>query len=254
MLKHILSALTAFTLILPAKALPGAGSARKVGAEILEELAQVASRESTDSAAKAATRRMAERMGRELPEVEALLTRYGDSLGLVLRNSERARLFNELGDEAAQAFIRNGAAAESVLTKIPSSGMAHALSQLNHADARYLDALVQRGQISAADSGDWLHLLKEKGSAVLSYAWNHPKVTAAALLAGGAGAYALTHPSTSVELAQHARGLLDLACAHPVLAACVVLLAVLVFLLLVNFIAEAPWALAHWLCRKLMGG
>ncbi len=222
--------------------------------ELLEELAEVASRESSDSAAKAATRKMAERLGREVPEVEALLTRYGDALGLVLRNPERARLFNELGDDAAQAFIRNGAAAESVLAKIPTVEMARTLRTLHHANARYLDALVQRGQISKADYSDWLRLIKEKGGDVLAYAWNHPKMTAAALLAGGAGAYALTHPGTAMNVIQQAKGVLDFMSAHPILTIALALLVVVVLLLSVNFLAEVPWAMTDWLCHKLMDG
>ncbi len=254
MLKGILPALAALSFLLPAKAFPGIGSVKKVSSELLEELAQVASREGTDAAAMSATRKMAERLGHEVSAVESLLTRYGDSLGLVLRTSERARLFNKLGDDAAQAFIHHGAAAENILTKIPTPDMARTLRQLQHAEVRYLDALVQRGQISKADSANWLRLIKEKGANVLTYAWEHPKITASVLLAGGVGAYALSHPGTAAKAIQQAGSMLDFMSTHPILSAALALLAVVVLLLSINFLAEVPWAMTNWLCHKLMDG
>ncbi len=240
-----------FPTLLPAYALPGSGYASRGTREGLEHIVKAASVETTESGAQAAARRAAERIGRTVPEAEALLRQYGDALWIILRNERRARLYGELGEDAAQAFIRHGDAAESILAHLPTPEMARGIASLDHTSVRYLDALVQRGQVSAADSEDWLRLIRERGHEVLEYAWKHPRLTAATLLAGGAGAYALAEPESTRQAADGIRELLDFTCEHPVRAAAIALLTGAACIQGVKWLKQAPGSAVRWVGRKL---
>ncbi len=239
-----------FSCIMPAHAV-GGGVVKKGITEAIEIIGRKVGKETKESAAKKVAREMAERLGREVPEVEILLSKYGDNLGIVLRNERRAKLFNELGDDAAQAFIRNGDTAESVLARIPSTDMAGTVARLSREDMRTLDALVQRGQVTAADSADWVKVVKEKGSAALKYAWEHPKATAATLLAGG---YVVTHLPETVEAVGMMAKATKYAWEHPIQVVLIALLVGTLYLWGVQLLANSPWALARWCGSKLGGG
>ncbi len=235
-----------FSCIMPAHAV-GGGVVKKGITEAIEIIGRKVGKETEESAAKKVAREMAERLGREVPEVEILLSKYGDNLGIVLRNERRAKLFNELGDDAAQAFIRNGDTAESVLARIPSTDMAGTVARLSREDMRTLDALVQRGQVTAADSADWVKVVKEKGSAALKYAWEHPGVTALAVVAA-------LNPKETVEAVGMMAKATKYAWEHPIQVVLIALLVGTLYLWGVQLLVNSPWALARWCGSKLGGG
>ncbi len=238
-----------FAFLMPAHAVGGA-YAKKGMQEAIEAIAKAVSKEASDDAAVKLARETAEKLGKKLPEIGELLSKYGDDLGIVLRNEQRAKLFTEYGDDAAKAFIKNGNAAENALAKAPSAEMARLLGHVDRTAARGIDQLVHQGRITAAESKEWATLIREKGDGVISFALKNPKLTTAAAVTA---AYAAYNPEGAMSALSLLKDTVVFALGHPILAVLILLALGTAYVSCVRLMANSPRIIINWLGRKLGG-
>ncbi len=212
--------------------------ARKVVIESIEQITRAASKETSESAAKKAAKEVAKRLGKEVPEIKGLLAKYGDEIGVVFRNPQRKKLFVKFGDDAAEALIKNGDAAESVLTRIPSANMAKSLRNLNRKEVRQLDALVKKGQITPENSAAWINAIQGLGAGCVGLVSQHPKLAKICLWAAGAGVVGYAFWEVFCFI-----------CKHPVETGLLVLL----ILGLVHLLLKSPFALLRRIAGRFAG-
>ncbi len=219
--------------------------ARKVVIESIEQITRAASKETSESAAKKAAKEVAKRLGKEVPEIKGLLAKYGDEIGVVFRNPQRKKLFVEFGDDAAEALIKNGDAAESVLTRIPSANMAKSLRNLNRKEVRQLDALVKKGQITPENSAAWINAIQGLGTGCVRLVSQHPKLAKICLWAAGAGVVGYTFWDVFCFIWK----LLGFIYKHPVETGFLVLLV----LGLMHLLLKSPFALLRRIAGRFAG-
>lgn len=125
---------------------------------------------------------LAEQAGKDADVVLALSTKHGDQAVRVLSEARPAALIAKYGQEAGEALIRHGGAAEDLIEKYGQDAV-QAIKGLGTQEARQLAMMSQSGDLAAAGRPkDLLKVVGQYGDRGMQFIWKHKGALAVAAI------------------------------------------------------------------------
>jgi len=123
---------------------------------------------------------LADNAGSQAAKALKLMSKYGDNALLIVNHPQRLKLVAGLGDDAAEAIIKHGEAAEPLLRQFAGDG-ATAMSKLSATQGRELAIMAGEGSLAKIpQSAQVLRVIGKYGDKGMEFVWKHKAALAVA--------------------------------------------------------------------------
>ncbi len=152
MVKKLVSLCCIVCLLLGMPGVAQGGIMSAAAREAMERISAKVAQEGTEAAAKKTARELLEKAARSIPEIAEYVKKFGDDAYYLVEKPARVKLCAQFGDDAAEALVKNGRAAEEMLTRFPTQECAAGMKNLSREEARQVAGWVSRGEVNPANA------------------------------------------------------------------------------------------------------